>query len=212
MIRNLALSLLVPVSVWLVAREPSGSATSEEPPLQLVIEIGDQKVDAVVGKPMQVKVGGETVSLRVTTKPTRHFSSDGISFSYPSNFTFSIDPDTPAVKIWSIEGSDTMIMLQRHTLMPAEMIRDMVAEATLSQLGGSPKKSSTTLNLGNEKHAATTLELKIAGQTLTQHFVGLKGKTHSFVLLIQDSADGENKELAHTLEILKKTFKIARDG
>ena len=46
--------------------------SDEEPPLELVLEVDGNPYDVSIGKAFEVKVGGRTTKMRLTTKPTRH--------------------------------------------------------------------------------------------------------------------------------------------
>ena len=88
-----------------------------EPPLLLYLEADGTRIAIELDKPIDLAAlsGKKRATLRA--EPYRVFPYGGISFRYPSGYSFKAEQQ-PGASIWTLEGSDVVIIVQRYRGKP----------------------------------------------------------------------------------------------
>ncbi len=91
---------------------PAGVTATNEPPLILFLETGGRTVPVAVDQPFPVDAlqGGAPAALRLA--PHREFQFGGLSFHYPRDFTFEVEPGDGGLLTWTLSGRDVSLILQ----------------------------------------------------------------------------------------------------
>lgn len=207
---SITAAMFLPISTAASAQEADA-----EPPLEVVLEIDGQKFDAAVGESAEVTIDGKTRSLKLTAKPTRRFAKAGIEFRYPSYFTYELDDSIPGIRIYTVEGPTTMVMLQNFNA--GELTADAAAASLLEELrrlyGDSlAGVTKTEMTLGGKKVAGQRATAIFAEQRLQQEVYPIHGT--SSIIMVQtlptedDAAQAEETKLV--LRLLAETFKVVK--
>ena len=203
----LAASSLTVLAIGEHARE------DREPPLELVLEVAGQHIDVELDKAFHATIGDREVPMKLVAKPTRHFRFGGVEFDYPRHLAFDADHTTVGLSMWTLDGSDCVLMVQKYAGTELRTLLPEVIDTMIQGYGESKvKKSTAMLELAGEKLEGTRLTVSIAGQHIQQDLFGVMTDDASIVLIIQDSLDdgATTDETRKVVELLKKTLRISR--
>lgn len=183
---------------------------AQEPALGVTLTLGEVKQDLKLGEPFELKLGEVTYQGLLEPAATRAFDKRGVSFEYPAGFTYGYDP-TPEVTIFSVEGPDTLIMLQVFPVeMDAEELCGLVMEATAEELGGLGVVSGATeMVLDGEKLSGIELEINLSGLVFVQRGFGPTLDGATAVIFLQGNMDEGgtmNAESSAAFELMTSTF------
>jgi hypothetical protein len=186
-----------------------------EPPMKFTLEVGDSRHVIEIGKPLSLETeeGKTVVVLRADDH--RVFPYGGVRFRYPAHFSFEADLETPGAHIWSLDGTDVVLMVQRFPgRTDHEVCRREVARATASQLGiRRPRTSETKRKLGGREVPGTRLDVAIGVTRLTMDFYSLVVGRATVLIVVQDGLGddgGQTDEWESTLEMLADSFEVTR--
>lgn len=196
--------------------QPAGARDNDfadEPPQELVLEIGPQRIEVTAEQPFKVKVNGKTVSGRVTPKPDRLFRTAEISFRYPTDFAFAYDP-TGEAPSWEFDGSTAVITVLRYdpSEKPAELV-EAIAEGMIED-SEDPRARSRPVSVRWDGRAIRGKRVTSAllESTFRHDLYGFAAGNHTYVVMIQDSLSengSPSEECTAAVELLTKTVKIA---
>lgn len=195
-----------------------GAAYAKEPgdtdraAIALVVEIGDQKIEAELGHPFHVQIEGKTVRMRVTAKPTRTFNHAGVSFEYPRDMDFEFNNRTAGAKVWSLDGNDVVLMVQHFASVPTGKGAALLAKGAARRFGSLVTQTSKTqMSLGGHELKGVRLDASVSGARIALQFFDLPSKEGAVVLVLQDSlADDGNhsQEFEAIVPVLSKTLQV----
>ena len=106
-----------------------------EPRLSFEVQIGKEKIEATEGEGFVAMIDGEPIPMRIKVNPTRRFEIDGLAFSYPRKFTFEVDTEDPQAPLWTLEGPNTMLNVQRISGIVTRDILEPIVDATREDYG-----------------------------------------------------------------------------
>lgn len=154
--------------------------------LGLIVEIDDQKVEAVLGESFTVQIAGKPVRLRVTAKPTVQFRRAGIAFEYPRNYSYEHDDSEPTVTIWTLDGNNVVLMVQKYhgsdiPGSPAKAVSDFLV---MRYGSGNSKKTRSMIKLGDRALKGYRVEASIAGERLVQELYDVATKAGPVALML----------------------------
>lgn len=209
--KNLKLALLCfLVSFLLPAVVTAGPGVDEsvEPSDTYSLEVNGQEIeiftDFAVGMPADA--GGARVRLLV--HPEKHFKYGDIEFAYPRYFTFESDLSEPKVRLWSLSGRQTVIMVQRY---PVKLHHKTMAEQLIIGFGGD--KSSLgfcELSVNNKTTDGSRVITRIGIGTISQEVYSFDLAEGSLLLIVQDNIvnDRNSDEYKVIRNLLSKTLKF----
>ena len=167
----------------------------QEPPQTFFIEAGDKKIPVDLGQPFPTAefAGKATATLRVD--PHRTFRYAELVFQYPQEFVFEADLENEAVSIWSLSGSNSVIMVQKYPgRKDADEVRKEVVRAMGDQYQEALKsQSAVALPLKSGNLQGVRLNVELAGSPLVQDLFSFTAGDCAIILLLQDSPQ-ENKQ------------------
>lgn len=183
---------------------------AKEPALGVKLTLGDIQQDLDLGEAFELKIGEVTYQGKLEAAATRNFHRRGVSFDYPAGFSYDYDP-TPEVTIFSVEGPDTLVMLQVFPIeMDAAELAQIVMDATAAELGElSVVSSEVEIILGGKKLKGTELKVSLVGTSFVQRGFGLALDGETAVLFVQGGLDESGKletESSDAIELLTSTF------
>ena len=151
------------------------------------------------------------MTLRV--EPFRVFRYAGLSFQYPREYTFQADHTNPGVALWTLSGSDCMIMVQRFEDQgDPEAVRQLLVDELAARYKDARKKQGAiTWKLEGTTLKGIRLEVEFAGTTLYQDLYSFRAGNGSVVLLVQDSLQDDGKPSVHRVRaetMLTKTLRL----
>ncbi len=183
-----------------------------EPPDRFYLTVDGERVDLELERPATLKVGAGEAVVRLSVEPTRVFETDAFVFQYLRHMAFAHDLEPP--ESWDLDGSDVVLMLQRHELRDGgtqellEAIVDAIAEGYGESL---LREEPADLDLDGTRYRGRRILAKLAGSVIQQELFALPGKTgEGWVLILQDMPDEEAKDTAEMRSVratLARTFR-----
>lgn len=216
--RALLPSFLLATAVVAVGRQDPAELP---PPLRLTVTVGGVAHQLVDGVEQVVDVAGAPTKLRVDVAPLRRFAAGGVAFDFPRDMAFEFE-DSGVLQMWTLEGSDLTVMVQRFKLGTAD---EFVAN-TLMQMaanfaevaGDEPQKPEPcVVAAGGVDRPAQRVRFTIAEHPMTNTAFGIdlgKGKGCVMVML-QDSCGEDGAPSAEHeafLQLLAKSFEVVAPG
>lgn len=197
-----------------LALESSARPSGEEPPLEFQIHIGGKAQAVRLDEAFHVEIEGKRVEMRLTAAPDRFFdNAPGISFRYPSSMAFEYDDTEPSVAIWTLDGSNCVLMLMRYTqaeLTPEAARAGLVAQM-IQQFGEeNVKVSDASFTLGGTKMPTRRLDIDIAGELQRMDVAAFAVSGATCLFVVQDAPSGgvTSPETEAALGLVARTFKV----
>lgn len=186
---------------------------------QARLTIGEDAYNVPIGKPFAVRIGGKRMTLRIDPQNDHEFSEAGVSFRHPAKLKPSDDAAGEGVTIWTLQGRNAAVMLQRYEGgIDAKSLLEVLVGNLIEQeeKGGSVKRQGVKLT-GPERvyqgvQLRTTTPAK-GPQPATQgvqNVFTFANKQGVFALILQDvRAEGEEEssEYNETLRLLGESLK-----
>ena len=167
------------------------------PPLRLTVTVGGVAHQLVDGVEQVVDVAGAPTKLRVDVAPLRRFAAGGVAFDFPRDMAFEFE-DSGVLQMWTLEGSDLTVMVQRFKLGTAdEFVADtlwQMAANFAEVLNDEPQKPEPCVVVaGGVERAGQRLRFTIAEQPLTNTAFGIDlGKGKGCVMVMLQDSCGED--------------------
>ena len=183
-----------------------------EPPLLLRLIVGGETHAIRLDEPLELPTPAAKTTVLLRAEPHRLFPYGGVRFRYPRHFAFTADRENPAVRQWTLDGSDCVIMLFRFPgdNDATKSLRDSV-DAARAQWGERARTSDTALDLNGVKLEGTMFDIMLAGQRLKQSYFGLRVGEDSMVIILQDSLQENGQasaDYSRTLKMLEESFEV----
>ena len=174
-----------------------------EPPLGLVLVLGEDRYELEVDETIEVTVGDRKLPATIRSKPTRRFDFEGLAFDYPSHLAYSVDTSTPGILSWSLDGADCIVMVQRYPdISDPEDLLELFVETMVDQFGSAvDSEEEIELELLGEATEGVALTIEFAGTFLLQEIFAFRAGDASWVLVVQDSLDDEGENTEEMLEV-----------
>ena len=128
----------------LLASPPKDTDRSQEPPLKITVTIDGKPIESELDQELVVKGKFNDPKIRVQAAKTRRFNYAGVTFDYPSYFTWESEKEAGIYHSWTMSGNDCVIILMEFDAeISTREIIDGMADAT--SLYGKPTPVSRTL-------------------------------------------------------------------
>jgi hypothetical protein len=173
---------------------------SIEPPLGYSLQIGDKTVRLTVDEPVQVNGTFTNPKVKLIPDEFREFNYAGISFQYPSYFAFEADVEEKALRNWSLNGKNCVIMVQHYN---AKIALDDLVDALVERYGEkNTQVTDVTMKLAGQKVAGKKIRARVASTIIIQEMFPIASPNGATVLLLQDSPkeDGAASEERQLIE------------
>jgi hypothetical protein len=182
------------------------ASEKQEPSLGYTLRLGKETVRLVPGQETQLKGVFENPKATLIPDKERLFTYAGLTFKYPSNFAFEADFKTDGVKIWSLDGSDFIIMVQQYD---AVVTPKTLSEQLKKMYGPATKTESTSYKFNGTELSGVRVVATIAETKLTQDVLAVPTKKGSRVLILQDAKEKvSDDESKFVLKLLNESFKF----
>jgi hypothetical protein len=195
------------------ADAPADAAAAQEPPLEFTLEIDGEQVPVALDRDVAVEVNGKPVRVKLTAKSDRLFHGVGVSFRYPRQHAFSVEPGDEGSTTWTFDGDDnTLILLKIPAVVPPGPVADEMAAFLTEKFGReNVKTGKSTLSVGGKRLGGTRLAVTLGGEKHVSDLYAFNTADATFVLTVQDTPadDGTTSaETARTRALLEKTFRF----
>jgi len=201
--------IVAAATLFLAAGNRLPAAENVEPPLNYTLKMGDQSVRLVPGKEAEIK--GNFTNPTVTLVPDEHrtFSYGGVTFGYPSDFAFEADFGEKGLKTWTLDGSDSVIML--HCYETEKVTAEDIATSLKGVFGKGTKSEPTSMTFNGKKLSGVRVHATVAGSTFFQDILALPSEEGSRLLILQDrpkDAKVSEVETKKVMKLLNETLKF----
>jgi hypothetical protein len=174
-----------------------------EPPLEFSLAVDGTTQDVVLDKPFEIDAGGRRLSLTISMKPWRVFSSAGVTFKYPSYYAFEAESDPDGSANWTFTGNDNTLMFFKYPgsdQSPAEAQKAVLESAIESYGRKNIRQADCTLKAAGQTLRGKRLDIKIGeiDVEIRQDLYAFATDQATFVLIVQDSLDDGRKTTAET--------------
>lgn len=179
----------------------ASTVTAAEPPLQLSIQLGDQRVIANAGKSTHIKMGDTSIPVRVDVLPTRQFDEIGLRFEYPAHFPWEHDDEST----WTLDGNSAVIIITRSdvdsTTTAGELL-DMI-EGSLRQSRRSPREP-VVLNTRSGALSGVATTVRMATSRIRNEAYIVRNESTLATLILQDALDDDGNSSAEFVDMRKR--------
>ena len=185
-----------------------------EPPLKLQLEVNGESIEVQLDTPFEVQIDGKAVAMRLSASATRHFTYGGVEFDYPSGFAFEADLENEVVKLWNLDGSSAVIMVQTYAAMDIDTLTTLVVDEIVTGYESMQAQvKRETITLEGSEYQAEQVTVRVADQPIQQAILGFAAEDAAIVIILQDSLqeDGTNSaEFEEAREMFVSSFKVTR--
>lgn len=185
---------------------------TKEPELRYILTVGDTEHTIKEGQEIDIKGTFDNPKVTLTASKTRLFKAVGVNFSYPSNFSFEYDDSNPGIKIWTLSGNDSVLMLQDYGKL--KLGREAFIQQMISLYGAkNAKAEDISYKFNGLEIKGDRITANIATTSIYQDVFVLPHSTGTRIMIIQDvisrdKVSEEEADLVHNL--LNKTLKIEK--
>lgn len=196
----------------LLASPPKDTDTSQEPPLKITVTIDGKPIESELDQELVIKGEFKDPKVRVRAAKTRRFNYAGVTFDYPSYFTWEYEREGSIYHNWTMSGNNCMVMLMEFSveMTAKELVENMEEEISLY---GKPTPTTRTFKNTNLKGAKIAMRLSDSSsdgediQVVQEVLEIPTPKGRSRLLLLQELTP-DDPEAQVVLDLLSKTFSI----
>lgn len=201
---GLSLALLLSTTIY--------AADNIEPPLTYTLQVADESIVLKAGESVELKGSFENPTVKLTPSKTRLFTYGGLTFEYPSFFAFEADFSDPAIQMWSLDGSDLVLMVYQYrelSITAKSLAGEMIGyygEAAV----GAPKRILRRFN--GKRYKGYRITAAVGGSTIYQDILDIPTEKGTRLLMIQDMpADQKVSEVESDLvnKLLDETLAVS---
>lgn len=194
------------------ASEPKPESEFAEPELELNVEIDGKEHPAKIDQQLSIEVDGKQIALTIRSKSYRTLRLSDIEFRYPRHMSFEVDRDSAPIVIWTLDGNNAVIILQRYPKWIGDFSSSVI-EGLEEQYGTeNVKKKETTLVLEGKRSTGTQLDIKLLDLGfLRQEVFNFDAGKYGYVVILQDSLTDEGdptEEMTAVKKMLRDSLKL----
>ncbi len=184
------LALLVP--------SPARAEEDQGPPRIYTLTIDGNEFEIEGGRSSKVQVDGRDTTVQLEVKPYRTFEKYGVSFLFPEDFVYSVDDEDESVTIWSLDGADISLMVQRFNLeIEPEQLLDVLVPNIKEQYAQlDVVEESAQLEGHQQTFEGIKLIVQLGDVELVQDIYAFKNDEGVFSVIVQDSREEPGKPTA----------------
>lgn len=187
------------------------SNKATEPEQNAILTIDGQKYPVVVGHQSQAVIDGRQHNIHLEISPLKKFDKVGINFQYIGQRHFSYEKLSEQVDHWSLDGNNTIIMVQRYAV--AVTRKDILNEfqKQFKAMKADIKTSAISLNHKGGKLNGDRLDITLGNIKLTQDIFLIPDRGSSRTFILQDTLNDKGKNTAEymqTRKLLESTLSI----
>ncbi len=189
----------------------SADNNGQEPAQNATISIDGQNHRIVVGTPSRITVGGKSREFSVNISPYRDFSKAGVNFKYLSQRHFSYDKLSAAVDHWSLDGNNTIIMVQ-HYKVPVTR-KDIIKQfhEQFKAMKAGIKQTNTKIKTKSGTIKGDRLHITLGNIRLTQEIFVIEDSKATRTFILQDTVPdkgGNSQEYHDTRKVIERTLSL----
>lgn len=202
------------------ADDPEARPGTTQPAQQLLLEIDGAVATVEAGRWTTTMVGGREVRLRVTPTGVRRLDVGFVSFDYLDEFAFEYDDTDPTVTMWTLDGSNAVIMLYQlaegiHPPGYVEQVAGMMAASYGEWFHAEAAAPAIELDGKQLTGRRLIMRLEVAGEAvwLTQDLYAFEAGGVGGCLILQDAPpaiDEQTPEFEAMLARLEQSLTWAR--
>jgi len=209
---SLLLRIFCVVSIaWIPVAQARDSNKATEPEQNAILTIDGKEYPVVVGHQSQIVIGGKQRNVHLEISPLRKFDKVGISFQYVGQRHFSYEKLSEQVDHWSLDGNNTIIMVQRYAV--AVTRKDILNEfqKQFKAMKADINTSAITLSYKGGKLKGDRLNISLGNIKLTQDIFLIPDRGSSRTFILQDTLNDKGMntvEYNQTKKLLENSLSI----
>jgi len=165
----------------------------------------------LIGRKSQLNIGDKPDSVKIRLDPYRVFNKAGIKFKFLSRMYFSLDDSDPIVNTWSIDGDNSLILIQEFKMpIDEKTVIDALKDEYI-QMKATVDVKGVQLKGKNDVLDGKRIKMKIGNVSLSQDVYVVKMGMRTTAIILQDTFedDGNNtSEYAKMVKIFTESFEI----
>jgi len=183
---------------------------SKELPLRLTVEVNGKKIAAVENTEFVLSGEYKDAKVVVKTADSRDFKYAGLSFEYPTNYSWTADVANEDYKIWTMSGDMGVINVYE---VDEEFNSDEYIQQVVEELDNDDyDQVDFTMEMGGVEYKGQRFTFKYLDVPYTRDIFELplrNGKAR--MLILEDFLPEENPDYPHlkkAYDLMVKTFKV----
>ena len=177
------------------------------------LDVEGRSVEVELDTPVELDLGEGKVEVTLRVRPYRVFDFAGVRFHYPRHLGFEADLSSPPTSIWTLDGNNVVIMVQRYEgLDDSDLILETLIESMIEQYGAeNVDRKESSMRLGDERLDGTSMRVTVAGTRIDQSLYAFPSGGSSIALMLQDSLTDDDKPTAEAqdaFEMMRETFEF----
>ena len=186
-------------------------SNAKEPVQNFILKVDGGKHYIPIDTDRKIMVSGKPHKVRIELSPTREFNKAGLHFDFDSKRHFSYEALSPVVDHWSLDGNNTVIIIQNYKLKVdnSEIIDSFKDQ--YKKMKAKTKWAKTKLNYDGKSIKGERLLINMGDVKLEQQMFFFNKKGETRVLILQDAPDdsGNNtREFVDMRKLVQKTLSV----
>lgn len=174
------------------------------------------KIDGVVHEitlaaPAEITLADTKHTIELVKNNTSTFNQAGLAFEFDANRHFSYETISPEVDHWSLDGNNSVIMVQHYAdCSPFEDIVEVFAQQ-FEQMGSKVTVADSEMAIKNKRIQGKSLTMQFGEVRLTQQLYYFSHMPSCVVLVLQDTltdAGEHSDEFDELKTLLQSTLKV----
>ena len=202
----LAAAICAPVAI---GAAPRAADEDREPPSLYTVRVGKTDVPIRLDQPVEVELNGVKTRLELRVKPYRVLDVGTVRFRYPRAMAFEVQAIDGSSKLWTLDGNDAVVMLQRTPSSDVNAARDAVTDEMIARWGKHlASRTPHDVTLADRTINGECFRIVVAEQTIEQSVYTFGAKGDVFTLILQDSLTDAGKRTPEAT----RTFRMVCDS
>ena len=203
-------TVVVAVLGCLIASVDCAADETKEPPLNLTLLVDGKPIPIELGRKRKLIGEFKNPTIAVRAAATRRFSYGGISFEYPTNFSWEAEVTGNDYGRWTMDGNDCIIM---YFVVGYEFTPALYAKGAAKQFGA--KNTTVTpfrRKLGETLLIGKRIVIVVGGSEIVQDAFAIPAPNHQWRLLLLQGVAPERttepEEPKRVLDLLSRSLRV----
>lgn len=188
------------------------SADKSIAPLQTyILTVDGVPHELISDRDTELQISDKKYHVVLKKNQTRRFNYAGVSFEFDTSLHFSYEALAPAVDHWSLDGNNSVIMVQKYSskVEYSEIVESFLTQ--YRQMKAGTELSEATLAIGGEIKTGKRLNVSFAKIKLEQQIFYFNNNNSAVVIILQDTltdSGAHTAEFVNLRNLVEKTLSV----